>query len=95
MQIRIRLSRGPQMKPKKSANRRVALALSALLTPAALMAFALGFWRFGSDMRWTGEFAISNGLFSHWQVWTAVGVTIQLCAVALNRYGHGGGANAR
>ena len=95
MQIRIRLRRGPQMREERSVDRRVALALSALLTPAALMAFALGFWRFGSDMRWTGEFAISSGLFSHWQVWTAMGVTIQVCAVALGRYGHGGGADAR
>ena len=94
MQLRIRLGQGPQLKQKSNAGRRVALALSALLTPAALMAFALAFWRVGADMNWTGRFAISDGLFSHWQVWGAVGVMMQVCAVALARYGRGQGAGA-
>ena len=94
MQLRIRLGQGPQLKQKRNASRRVALALSALLTPAALMAFALAFWRFGADMNWTGRFAISEGLFSHWQVWGAVGTAIEVCAVALNRYGRGQSAGA-
>ena len=87
MQLRIRLHRDPGTRATRSVNRRVALALAALMTPAALMAFALAFWRFGADMQWTGRFAIDEGLFSHWQVWTAMGVTIEFCAVALNRYG--------
>ena len=94
MQLRIRLGQGPQLKQKRNASRRVALALSALLTPAALMAFALAFWRFGADMNWTGRFAISEGLFSHWQVWGAVGTMLEVCAVALARYGRGRGAGA-
>ncbi|MDP2996843.1 MAG: hypothetical protein Q8N47_05090 [Bryobacterales bacterium] len=94
MQLRIRLRQGPQLKQKRNASRRVALALSALLTPAALMAFALAFWRFGADMNWTGRFAIPDGLFSHWQVWGAVGVAMEVCAVALARYGRGRGAGA-
>ena len=94
MQLRIRLGQGPQLKQKKNANRRLALALSALLTPAALMAFALAFWRFGADMNWTGRFAIADGLFSHWQVWGALGIVIEACAVALARYGRGEGAGA-
>lgn len=94
MQLRIRLRQGPQLKRKRNANRRLALALSALLTPAALMAFALAFWRFGADMNWTGRFAIADGLFSHWQVWGAMGITIEVCAVALARYGRGKGAGA-
>jgi hypothetical protein len=94
MQLRIRLRQGPQLKQKRNASRRLALALSALLTPAALMAFALAFWRFGADMNWTGRFAIPDGLFSHWQVWGAMGITIEACAVALARYGRGKGAAA-
>jgi hypothetical protein len=90
MQLRIRLRQGPQLKRKRNATRRVALALSALLTPAAVMAFALAFWRFGADMNWTGRFAISDGLFSHWQVWLCVAGVIEVCAHVLNRYGKRG-----
>jgi hypothetical protein len=72
----------------------LALALSALLTPAALMAFALSFWRFGADVNWTGRFAIADGLFSHWQVWGALGIVLQAGAIALNRYGRGNAPGA-
>ena len=61
------------------------------LTPLALMALALGVWRLGSDLKWTGEFAISSGIFSHWQVWLAMAGLIGTCAAILNRYGRGGG----
>jgi hypothetical protein len=89
MLLRIRLRKGPRLTQKRSARRRLALALSALLTPAALMAFALAFWRFGADMNWTGSFAIRDGLFSHWQVWGAMGILLEAGAMALNRYGRG------
>jgi hypothetical protein len=42
-------------------------------------------------LKWTGEFAISRGVFSHWQVWLAMAVILQVCAAMLNRYGRGGG----
>ncbi|MBI4876458.1 MAG: hypothetical protein HY822_17625 [Acidobacteria bacterium] len=92
MVLRIRYRQGPRIKRRRSARRRLALALAALLTPAALMAFALAFWRFGADMNWTGRFAIAEGIFSHWQVWVAMGAAVQVCAMALNRYGRGDGA---
>ncbi len=82
------------MRRKRSVTRRVALALSALLTPAALMAFSLAFWRFGADMRWTGQFAITEGLFSHWQVWGAMGVSLEGGSIALQRYARGKGESA-
>lgn len=50
------------------------------------MAMALGFWRLGSDLKMTGEFAISRGLFSHWQVWLALGILMQAAAIVLHRY---------
>ncbi len=94
MQLRIRLKRSPQMRRKRSADRRAALALSALLTPAALMAFSLAFWRFGADMSWTGQFAITDGLFSHWQVWATLGFSLEAGSIALHRYGRGKGESA-
>ena len=88
MIVRIRLQQGRPIGRKRGKNRHVAFACAALLAPAALMAYALGFWRLASDMGMAGEFAIT-GVFSHWQVWIAVAVGLHLAASALNRYGRG------
>ncbi len=53
------------------------------------MAYVLGFWRLCSDMGIAGAFPIT-GLFSHWQIWIAVGVLLHLAAYSFNRYGRGG-----
>lgn len=87
MRIRIRLEEGPQFQPRRGKNRRLAGALAALLTPVAVMAAVLGLWRILSDMGWTGEFAISQGIFSHWQVWVALAALIEAVSILLNRYG--------
>jgi hypothetical protein len=86
MIVRIRFGRGRRIQRGARKNRRLALALSALLTPAAVMASALGAWRLAADMRWTAEFGISSGLFSHWQVWLVCAAALQTGAWALNRY---------
>jgi hypothetical protein len=87
MVVRIQFGRGRQVYRINGKNRRLALALSALLTPAAVMASVLGFWRLAADMKWTGEFGISAGLFSHWQVWFGSAAILQWVAWTLNRYG--------
>ena len=68
MIVRIRLGKGQAVRRIRGTNRRVALGLSALLTPAAWMAGVLALWRLASDLQFTGEFGISSGIFSHWQV---------------------------
>jgi hypothetical protein len=88
MVVRIRFGRGRQVLLKKGKNRSVALALSALMTPAAVMASVLGLWRLTADMKLTGEFGIATGLFSHWQVWMVFAALLQGGAWVLNRYGH-------
>jgi hypothetical protein len=90
MVVRIRFGKGPKVERKGRKNRRVALAMAALLTPAAAMASVLGFWRIAADLRWTGEFAIPTGLFSHWQVWFGSAALLHLCSRVLNHYGKGG-----
>src|SRR6266702_8879582 len=80
MLLRIRFGSGRQVQRRKGKNRRLALALSALLTPAAVMASALGLWRLAADMKWTGEFGIASGVFSHWQVWLAFAGLLQVIA---------------
>jgi hypothetical protein len=55
----------------------------------SLMAYALGAWGLASDMGAAGESGV-QGIFSHWQVWVAVGVLLNVVTSILNRYGRGG-----
>ena len=87
MVVRIQLSSGARVRQKRRKNQHVALAMASLLTPAAVMACVLTLWRLAADLSVTGQFPISDGLFSHWQVWLAVGATLQFSAIVLNRYG--------
>ena len=89
MLVRIRLGKRPPASVKRAKNRRIAQTIAILLKPAALMAGVLGLWRIASDFNWTGGFAISSGLFSHWQVWLGGAALLQLCSHALNRWGKG------
>jgi len=94
MKVRIRFARGPRVGRKRRKNRRLALAVGALLSPATVIASILAFWRIAADLNWTNRFAISSGLFSHWQVWVGAAALLHLCSRALNRYGKGGDAAA-
>lgn len=87
MTVRLRLRGLPRLAQVRRRLRRTALGLAALMIPASVAAYALGFWRIAADLNLTGEFAISKGLFSHWQVWIALGAAIQGSAVSLSRYG--------
>ena len=89
MKLRIRLGTGPPIQRKRGKNRQLASVGGALLIPAALMAYVLGFWRLASDIGMAGEFGI-RGMFSHWQLWMALAVFLHLAASILNRYGRSG-----
>ena len=89
MLVRIRLETGQPIQRKRGKNRSLALGFAALLIPASLMAYALGFWRIASDLGLAGAFNIT-GIFSHWQVSIGVAVLLHVAAVILNRYGRGG-----
>jgi len=56
-----------------------------LLSPVAVIFGLMAFWRFGVDAGWTDPFAVTDGLFSHWQVWLAMAIGIQWTAVRLDR----------
>ncbi len=87
MIVRIRLSSGTRVRQKRRKNQHVALAMAGLLTPAAVMACVLAFWRLAADLDAAGRFPIADGLFSHWQIWLALAGSLQFCATLLNRYG--------
>ena len=59
--------------------------LRFLLTPLALTAGALSIWRLGTDPGWTKGFFIAQGFLSHWQVWLAAAIGIQVLDSRLNR----------
>jgi len=56
-----------------------------LLTPVAAGAGALAAWRFGADAGWTNSFFVADGFLSHWQVWCAFAIGMQVCAWSLGR----------
>jgi hypothetical protein len=57
--------------------------LVALLTPAALVALAMGLWRVGTDLDWASAFPIASGFFSHWQVWIALSIALKILSSGL------------
>jgi hypothetical protein len=48
----------------------------------------MAFWRIAADLRWTGDFFISSGLLSHWQIWLAAAAILLGVATLLNRLGN-------
>ncbi|MGA2119781.1 MAG: hypothetical protein ABSH56_34170 [Bryobacteraceae bacterium] len=90
MVVRIRFGKGVKVSRKRRKNQRVALAVAALLTPAAFLAFVLGLWQIAADLSFASNFAISSGVFSHWHIWLGSAALLQFCAYRLNRYGKSG-----
>ncbi len=66
-------------------NQEVGRLLRYLINPVAVAGYTLAAWRVGSDLNWTGEFFISTGLLSHWQVWLALALGAQVGGAYLNR----------
>ncbi len=62
------------------------------LNLASVAALLMALWRLGTDLNWTDWFAISQGLFSHWQLWLALAILLQVAAIMLQRHSRGGSA---
>jgi hypothetical protein len=86
MIVRIRFGKGRPVQRTLGKNRHLALAFGALLIPASLMAYALGFWRLAADMGLTRTPGVT-GIFSHWQACIGLAVLLSGAASILNRYG--------
>jgi hypothetical protein len=61
---------------------------------ASVVALLAAFWRLGNDLDWTQRFVVSQGLFSHWQLWLALAILLQVAAAILQRYSRDGGGAA-
>jgi hypothetical protein len=61
------------------------LLAGQLMGPIALTGYILAAWRLGADMNWLGEFFISKGLLSKWQVWLALAAATQVAAAQMRR----------
>jgi len=59
--------------------------LTHILNPASVFALALGLWRLGADLGVTNPFALSDGPFSHWQVWMVAAGGLQAIGYALRK----------
>ena len=79
------LALDPAVRKLIDTPRMYAPMLSSLLNPVALVGYMLACWRLGADLNVTGEFFISQGLFSRWQVWLALAIITQFGAKELNR----------
>jgi hypothetical protein len=63
----------------------VAPVFRHLLMPVAVAAYTLAGWRVAADLDLAGEFFVSGGLFSHWQVWLGLAVGTHFTASYLDR----------
>jgi hypothetical protein len=62
-------------------------SMSAIvLKPVAVLAGTLGAWRLTADLGWTNGFFIADGLPARYQVWFAIAISAQTCALILNRW---------
>lgn len=89
MRVRLRLRVGPRVARNGAKNLHVALGAAALLWPMILTAYSLALWALAAQLRLTGDFAM-DGLFSHWQVWAAIAIVLNVVALILTRYGRTG-----
>ncbi len=89
MIVRIRLELGSRQRRVGGVRRRAAFWAGRWLMPFSAASFLLACWRLGADLNWTGRFAVSRGIFSHWQAWMGMAVVLQVLSAALRRYGRG------
>jgi len=78
MVVRIRLRSRGAGAPWKT---RIAACLKIIGT----VSIVASLWIIAAGLSWAGAFVLQIGLFSHWQVWMALGVAAQLTAFRLNR----------
>lgn len=87
MIVRMASAYNPEIRKAVQRTQEIAPVFRHFLMPIAVAGYALAAWRLGADLNLTGEFFISRGLFSHWQVWLALSVGTHLSATYFDRLG--------
>jgi hypothetical protein len=87
MVVRVAIARGPFLRRARLKNSGTLQVFSSLLTPISVACVLMGAWKVGDDMEWAEPFAITQGLFSHFQVWFALGSGVQALSWRLARHG--------
>lgn len=86
MLVRIRLPRGADTSRNKRRIAPFTFIAAGLLRMTAVLCLMLALWRLTSDLGWTGEFFISDGFFSHWQVWLGITFVVSMLSFRLQRF---------
>ncbi len=92
MRVRVRVNLGQLRSLRELVTLDFVPRLRRWLNPVSAVALALALWRLAYDLHWTGRFAISGGLFSHWQVWMGLALLLQVLDTMLGRHHQGGPA---
>jgi hypothetical protein len=88
MVVKIVFPGGRRFTGRSGKNSHLAAAAGALMSMASIALLLLGTWRLTADVGWTGEFFVQTGIWSHWQVWLALGTISSGAAIRLWRYAH-------
>ncbi len=91
MVVRVRIRLGSGRKSNIFRTRRLLRTIRNAMASTSAVAVLFAIWCLASDLNWIGPFAIPPGPLSHWQVWLAVAVVIEVLRYRLKRYGRGGG----
>ena len=86
MVVRIRFGRGRPVEGRSGKNSRVARIGASVLSLIAICLASFGVWRLAEDLGWAGDFIITEGLLSHWQVWLGAAGLLQFTAWRLLNY---------
>ena len=81
--------------PERVTREELAQLLATVLAPLTALVAALALWRFGQDMGFATRFFITEGTFSHWQVWLGLAAAMLTGVVRLNRMGRMGRPSSR
>jgi hypothetical protein len=87
MAVKLAANINPAIKRMEIASQEAAPVIGYLMTPISLIGYVLAIWRLMADLKWLGNFFIEDGLFSHWQVWLALAIGVQMLASYLSRSG--------
>lgn len=92
--VRVRLNLGKIRKQGETEVPPAVLRLRRWLSPASVVALAMALWRLACDLGLAGRFAVTEGLFSHWQVWMALAIILQVLDLKLGRHDRTGPATS-